>query len=288
MFPIFFTILGHIAYGTTNVLWKNPRNEVGTLPLIIIRSLGCLVIFSVSFFVLQAVGIISMPQVSASDILQTMGICAINYFGLFFYLKAMKHAPVAHTIGFGKIGLIIGIAVGYFVYDEEISLLKIFLAALVLIGVSMIEFSSGKRTTLLSKGLLYSVLCKVFWSTAFLYVPFITKLGPILFCVVLEFTVCTMSLLLFLWKPTKISHLTVSKRTKYEIGLLIILGTLGTFCLNFALANISIIMFAVIGLIEPVIGLSISKLYHKEKLSPIQQWGIAAGVVAAFILSATK
>jgi drug/metabolite transporter (DMT)-like permease len=80
----------------------------------------------------------------------------------------------------------------------------------------------------------------------------------------------------------------VSKRTKYEIGLLIILGTLGTFCLNFALANISIIMFAVIGLIEPVIGLSISKLYHKEKLSRIQQWGIAAGVVAAFILSATK
>jgi len=97
-----------------------------------------------------------------------------------------------------------------------------------------------------------------------------------------------MSLLLFLWKPTKISHLTVSKRTKYEIGLLIILGTLGTFCLNFALANISIIMFAVIGLIEPVIGLSISKLYHREKLSPIQQFGIAAGVAAAFILSATK
>ncbi|ACU07744.1 hypothetical protein FIC_01296 [Flavobacteriaceae bacterium 3519-10] len=288
MISIFITILGHIAYGITNVLWKNPRNELGTLPLIIVRSFVCMLIFGLAFIILSAWGVIPYPTVSAMDIVGTLGICAVNYFGLFFFLKSMKHAPVSHTIGFGKIGLVIGIAGGYFVYGEEISLLKVLMAIVVLIGVSMIEFSSQKRPTIISKGLLYAILCKFFWGTAYLYVPFINKLGPILFCAILEFTVCTMSIILFLWKPTKIKVAEISSRTKYEVGLLILLGMVGTFCLNFALANISIIMFAVIGLIEPIIGLVISKVYHKEKLSRIQQIGIAAGVTAAFILSATK
>ncbi len=288
MFAAFFTVLGHAAYGTTNVLWKNPRNEIGTLPLIIIRSFFCMLIFAASFFILLALKVISYPVFTWIVVLKTMGVCAINYFGLFFYLKSMKHAPVASVVGFGKIGLIIGVATGYFLYGEEISPLKICLCILVLIGVSLIEFSGRRQRFTISKGLLYSILCKIFWATAYLYVPFINKLGPVLFCLILEFTVCTMSILLFGRKPTKIDLKNISRQTKNEIGLLIVLGTLGTFCLNFALANISIILFAVIGLIEPVIGLMISKLYHKEKMNRLQKIGIAAGLAATFILTATK
>lgn len=289
MLAIFFTILGHISYGTTNVLWKNPRNEMGTLPLIIIRSLFCFVIFLCSYYLLRALSIIPVTTFSWIDLVQTMAICMVNYFGLFFFLKSMKHAQVSNTIGFGKINIIIGVAAGYFFYGEEISALKVFLCVVVLVGVSLIEFSAKKNSTLLSKGLLYTVLAKIFWSSAYFYVPFIDKLGAVLFCVVLEFTVCTLSIFLYiLTKPTQFIISNVSSRTKKEVGLLILLGTLGTFCLNFALANMSIILFAVIGLIEPVIGLLITKVYHKEILTGYQKIGIGLGILSAFVLAVTK
>lgn len=288
MLAIFITILGHISYGTTNVLWKNPRNEVGTLPLILIRSACCFLIFFSSYFVLTGLQIIPKTQFSWIDVMQTAGICAVNYFGLFFFLQSMKHTQVSNTIGFGKIGLIIGVAAGYFLYGEEISALKIFLCIVVLIGVSLIEVSARKKASFLSKGLLYTVLAKIFWSTAYLYVPFIEKLGPVLFCAVLEFTVFSLSFVLFFFDPAKLNLRNISSTTKKEIGLLIFLGTLGTFCLNFALANMSIILFAIIGLIEPILGLLISKLYHKERLAQYQKIGIGLGILSAFILSVTK
>lgn len=288
MLAIFITILGHISYGTTNVLWKNPRNEVGTLPLILIRSACCFLIFFSSYFVLTELQIIPKTQFTWIDVMQTAGICAVNYFGLFFFLQSMKHTQVSNTIGFGKIGLIIGIAAGYFLYGEEISALKIFLCIMVLIGVSLIEVSDRKKASFLSKGLLYTVLAKIFWSTAYFYVPFIEKLGPVLFCAVLEFTVFSLSFVLFFFDPAKLNLRNISSTTKKEIGLLIFLGTLGTFCLNFALANMSIILFAIIGLIEPILGLLISKLYHKERLAQYQKIGIGLGILSAFILSVTK
>ncbi|MBW8360364.1 MAG: DMT family transporter [Weeksellaceae bacterium] len=288
MLAIFITILGHISYGTTNVLWRNPRNEIGTLPLIIIRSLCCFLIFLCSYFVLTSLQVIPTPQFTLMDLVRTAGICAVNYFGLFFYLKSIKHAPVSSTIGFGKIGLVIGIIAGYFLYDEEISPLKIFLCIVVLFGVSLIERSGAQRSSILSKGLLYTLLSKLFWGTAYLYVPFIEKLGPVLFCVVLEFVVCSLSCILFLTKPSKVVLSRISRRTKYEIALLVILGTAGTFCLNFALANMSVVLFAIIGLIEPVIGLLISTLYHREQLNRLQKIGIGLGVISAFVLSVTK
>lgn len=288
MLAIFITILGHISYGTTNVLWKNPRNEVGTLPLILIRSACCFLIFFSSYFVLTGLQIIPKTQFTWIDVMQTAGICAVNYFGLFFFLQSMKHTQVSNTIGFGKIGLIIGIAAGYFLYGEEISALKIFLCIVVLIGVSLIEVSDRKKASFLSKGLLYTVLAKIFWSIAYFYVPFIEKLGPVLFCAVLEFTVFSLSFVLFFFDPAKLNLRNISSTTKKEIGLLIFLGTLGTFCLNFALANMSIILFAIIGLIEPILGLLISKLYHKEHLAQYQKIGIGLGILSAFILSVTK
>ncbi len=288
MTALLVTILGHLCYGTTNVMWKNPRNEMGTLPLIITRSFFSFLIFLISFFALTNFGLITTPKITFWDLLSTAGICAVNYFGLFFYLKSLKHAPVSSTIGFGKVSLIIGVLSAYFLYDEEISTLKIFMCIIVLIGVTFIERAARIGTAVMSKGLMYSILCKLFWGTSYLFVPFIDKLGPILFCVVLEFIVCTLSCLLLLGSRSKFPSHPISRRTKFEIGILVVLGTGGTFCLNFALANISILLFATLALIEPILGLIISKIYHKERLTPLQYAGVWMGIVAAFVLGLTK
>ena len=288
MIALLVTILGHLFYGTTNVMWKNPRNEMGTLPLIITRSFFSFLIFLISFFALTNSGLITTPKITFWDLLSTAAICAVNYFGLFFYLKSLKHAPVSSTIGFGKVSLIIGVLSAYFLYDEEISTVKIIMCIIVLIGVTFIERAARIGSAVMSKGLMYSILCKLFWGTSYLFVPFIDKLGPILFCVVLEFIVCTLSCLLLIGSRSKFPSHTVSRRTKFEIGILVVLGTGGTFCLNFALANISILLFATLALIEPILGLIISKIYHKERLTPLQYAGVWMGIVAAFVLGLTK
>ena len=288
MIALLITILGHLFYGTTNVMWKNPRNEMGTLPLIITRSFFSFLIFLISFFALTNLDLITIPKIIFWDLLSTAAICAVNYFGLFFYLKSLKHAPVSSTIGFGKVSLIIGVLSAYFLYDEEISTVKIIMCIIVLIGVTFIERAARIGSAVMSKGLMYSILCKLFWGTSYLFVPFIDKLGPILFCVVLEFIVCTLSCLLLIGSRSKFPSHTVSRRTKFEIGILVVLGTGGTFCLNFALANISILLFATLALIEPILGLIISKIYHKERLTPLQYAGVWMGIVAAFVLGLTK
>ena len=288
MTALLITILGHLCYGTTNVMWKNPRNEMGTLPLIITRSFFSFLIFLFSFIALTNLGLLTAPKITFRDLLSTAGICAVNYFGLFFYLKSLKHAPVSSTIGFGKVSLIIGVLSAYFLYDEEISALKIVMCIIVLIGVTFIERAARIGSAVMSKGLMYSILCKLFWGTSYLFVPFIDKLGPILFCVVLEFIVCTLSCLLLLASRSKFPSQTVSRRTKFEIGILVVLGTGGTFCLNFALANISILLFATLALIEPILGLIISKIYHRERLTPLQYAGVWMGIAAAFVLGVLK
>ena len=288
MTALLITILGHLCYGTTNVMWKNPRNEMGTLPLIITRSFFSFLIFLFSFIALTNLGLLYAPKITFRDLLSTAGICAVNYFGLFFYLKSLKHAPVSSTIGFGKVSLIIGVLSAYFLYDEEISALKIVMCIIVLIGVTFIERAARIGSAVMSKGLMYSILCKLFWGTSYLFVPFIDKLGPILFCVVLEFIVCTLSCLLLLASRSKFPSHRVSRRTKFEIGILVVLGTGGTFCLNFALANISILLFATLALIEPILGLIISKIYHRERLTPLQYAGVWMGIAAAFVLGVLK
>jgi len=115
-------------------------------------------------------------------------------------------------------------------------------------------------------------------------VPFIEKIGILLFCSILEAVVFSMSLILFLFQKDK-SWKEMDTKTRNEIFFLIILGTTGTFCLNFAITKTSIIVFAFMGLIEPIIGILVSIFYHKEKINKLQFVGLALGLISSFVLS---
>ena len=285
MISLLFVIIGHFAYGITNTLWYNPRNTIGTLPLIMIRSFSCFVIFLLSHLTLTHYNVISTKAFNYQDIFSTIQICVVNYFGLFFYLQSLKHTQVSNAIGFSKIGLVLGIAIGYYFYNEPLSISKIALGMLILIGITLIEKSQKVGDNKLSRGLIYSILSRVFWATGFLFVPFINKLGVLLFCTILEAVVFSLSLLLYVFSKKEVIHV-ANNKIKQEILLLILLGTIGTFSLNFAIVTTkSIFVFAFLGLIEPIVGLITSKVYHKEKLNKFQFIGICLGLIASFILS---
>lgn len=287
MISLLFIIFGHIAYGTTNTLWYNPRNTIGTLPLIMVRSFSCFLIFFASHYILLKFEIIPSKQFNNCDITAAIKICIINYFGLFFFLLSLKHAKITNTIGFSKVGLIFGVLIGHFVYHEEISILKTTSCVLIFIGISLIEKSINKKTEPISKGLIYTFLSRLFWATGFLFIPYINKLGVLLFCSVLEGVVFVMSLILYIISKKEAIQ-NVNSKIKKEIIILILLGSIGTFCFNFAIITTkSIIIFAFLGLIEPIVGLIISKLYHHEELNKLQLVGVLIGILASIILSIT-
>ena len=181
-------------------------------------------------------------------------------------------------------GLIIGILIGVFFYGESISMIKGVACAAILLAVTLIEKSIKIEKTPISKGLVYSILSILFWSMGLLFVPFIEKIGILLFCSILEAVVFSMSLILFLFQKDK-SWKGMDTKTRNEIFFLIIFGTTGTFCLNFAITKTSIIVFAFMGLIEPIIGILVSIFYHKEKINKLQFVGLALGLVSSFVLS---
>lgn len=285
MISLLYIFIGHTAYGITNTLWYNTRNAIGTLPLIMIRSLSCFVLFIGSHYLLNYFQIIPSKQLKTDELISTIQICIINYFGLYFFLLSLKHTKVSNTIGFSKVGLIFGILIGYFVYHEQISYIKMITCLLILIGISLIEKSVKTEKEPLSKGLIYTFLSRLFWSSAFLFIPYINKLGILLFCSILEATVFSMSTFLYIFSKKEPGN-NITTRIKKEIIFLILLGTIGTFCLNFAIITTkSIILFAFLGLVEPFVGLIVSKFYHKEKLNRLQLIGILIGLFASIILS---
>lgn len=285
MISLLFIFLGHTAYGITNTLWYNPRNAIGTLPLIMIRSFSCFLLFFTFYYLLDYFQIINSKHIQIDTIISTIQICIINYFGLFFFLQSLKHTRVSNTIGFSKIGLIFGISIGYFIYQEHISTAKIITCIFILIGISLIEKSIKTEKEPISKGLVYTFLSRFFWSSAFLFIPYINKLGILLFCSILEAVVFSMSVILYVFS-NKETIQKITSKTKKEILLLILLGTIGTFCLNFAVSTTkSIIVFAFLGLIEPIVGLIVAKFYHNEKLNKLQLIGIIMGLFASILLA---
>lgn len=284
MLSLLLVVIGHMAYGVTNGLWKSPREQIGTLPLILIRSFSCCIIFLCSYLLASYFHWLPEKNFTQQDIFYTILICMVNYFGLFFYLKSLKHTFVSNVIGFGKMGLIIGVLIGIFFYGETISLQKGIACVAILLAVSLIEKSVKVEPNPISKGLIYSILSRLFWATGLLFVPFIQKLGILLFCTILEAVIFSMSLILYFLQREK-TKIIINPKTRNEVAVLVILGTIGTFCLNFAITQTSIIIFAFLGLIEPIIGLIVAIFYYKEKINKLQYIGLILGLISSFILS---
>ncbi len=283
----FLTIfIGHFAYGITNALWKSPREKVGTFPLIAFRSLGCLIIFSIIFLISQYFGLVKFLQIDFAKFLQVFGICIINSFGLIFYVQSLKYGNATKVIGFGKLNVIIWILISFLIFHEEISTKKIILGLLITVGIFLID-SDKKHIGKLkpSKALLFTILSRLFWSTAFLFIPYIKELGILFFCIILELAVFTVSFTFSIFQNEKLMLQNFKIKTIKEILMLIILGSVGTLTLNFAIAELSIFVFALLALMEPIIGLIFSSIYYKEKLQIRQLVGISLSLASSFVLS---
>ncbi len=282
---LIITLIGHLAYGITNPLWKSPAQKVGTFPLVMIRSLGCLLIFLLLFLFSEYFGYGKNYKLSANLFVEAFVLCCLNSLGLIFFIKSLQHGEVSTVIGLNKLNIIIGFVIAFLFRGEEITKGKILLGLVVALGIYLVDQNRNNKIGDFkpSKSFFYIFLSRFFWGTFFLLIPYIKDFGILLFCIVLESAVFTTSSIFYVFSNKKFNFESIQKRTIIEILFLILLGCIGTVCLNFALAKMGIFLFAIIALIEPAIGLTFSKFYYKEKLEFQKILGIFISVVAVII-----
>lgn len=285
MLGFLIVFIGHFAYGITNVLWKNPREVVGTFPLIAMRSFGCILIFSIIFAVCNFYGTIKIPNISFMKFLKIFGLCAINSLGLVFYVTSLKYGNANKVIGFSKLNIVIWILISIFIFREDISTKKIILGLIITLGIYLIDSSKGFQKIKPSKALLFTILSRLFWSTAFLFIPDIKEFGILFFCIILELAVFTVSFTISIINKNNLEIRQLRVKTQREIVLLIVLGCIGTLSLNFAIAEISIFLFAILALLEPVVGLIFARIYYQERLEFRQVLGISLALASSFVLA---
>lgn len=104
--------LGHFAYGITNVLWKSPQEKIDSFLLIVFRSFGCLVIFSILYFFTTYS---SFENFDVTNLLLAFLLCAVNSLGLIFYLKSLMYGNASKVVGLGKIHVIFGVIFSIFI-----------------------------------------------------------------------------------------------------------------------------------------------------------------------------
>lgn len=285
MLGFLIVFIGHFAYGITNALWKNPREAVGTFPLIAMRSFGCILIFSAIFQISDVYGVVKFPSISFLKFAEIFGLCIINSLGLIFYVTSLKYGNANKVIGFGKLNIVIWILISIFIFKEDISVKKIILGLIITLGIYLIDSQKGFQKIKPSKALLFTVLSRLFWSTAFLFIPYIKEFGILFFCIILELAVFTVSFSVSIFQNNNIGIINIEIKTFREIAFLIILGCIGTLSLNFAIAEISIFLFAILALLEPVVGLIFAKIYYKEELELRQILGISLSLASSFAMA---
>lgn len=285
MLGFLIIFIGHFAYGITNALWKNPREAVGTFSLIAMRSFGCVMVFSLIFLTSYHFGKVQFPTISILKLFEIFGLCAINSLGLVFYVTSLKYGTANKVIGFGKLNIVIWILISVFIFREDISTKKIILGLFITLGIYLIDSSKEFQKVKPSKALLFTILSRLFWSTAFLFIPYIKEFGILFFCIILELAVFTVSFAFSLFQKNKFAVTQIKVKTLREITFLIVLGCIGTLSLNFAIAEISIFLFAILALMEPIVGLIFARIYYQERLEVRQVLGISLSLASSFILS---
>lgn len=275
---ILFFIISNICYAITDVLWKKPIVAIGTLNLIVARSFCTSIVF----------GIITAIMGDFSRWNWEMGIkaiafCFINFFGLFFYLKAMKEKSVSEIVGISKISVVIGIIIGIIYFNENFSIVKLFVIMMILLCVFLVENYRSTKT-ILSKGFLFVLLSCIFWSTSFLFKEPLQEFGIYLFSFILETTVCATSFLLLKLNNESFNFKPLKNNVKDFIGL-VILGLVAILAGHYVVAEISTIILAVLRLLSPLTTLVISHIYLREQLSKEQCIGIGVGIIGLVLLT---
>ncbi|MBD3749265.1 MAG: EamA family transporter [Sphingobacteriales bacterium] len=279
---LLFQLLSILGFSFGNSLWHKPVQKLPVTLIIASKSLVTTLLFLIAIIItyksslLNDYGITkSTTELKLIDILYGVGICAISYWGLYFFNQSLKHTKSGITITISGAGTIIGFLTAIFIYNEKLSFINILSSIIGTFGLWCLEKLNPAFFKLkFTKGMLFGLLSMLFWRIGGLFPLVINKIGVLQFSLVLEFTVFTISAAMFLLSKKKRE---VHFDNVKPFIIIILLIALSNFCgilgNHMALKFTSFVNYTILGFLAPIVTFTISILYYKEKYSLIQYIG---------------
>lgn len=280
-----FQILSMFVFGVSNCFWENPVRQMPALNLILIRSFlttCCFALFALlfelKFFYIPLANVVSYSGLNFLDVIITIGLCFVNYWGLFFFLKSIQHTDARISIVMGTAGTLIFVLIGILFYGEKPSAISYLYMFIFTMGWWFIEnLRKDALKFKWSKGVVYAILCMLFWRTAAFFPMVIKNVGTLYFSLILEIVVCltTFAILFFKGSLPTLKKLKRQFQThSYHISMLVICGFFGVLFFNIAISSTQLYTFALIGMLQPLTSVVLGSFMFKTRLTVYQGVGI--------------
>ena len=189
---LFYQFASMVCFGITNCLWKPPLASLPVSVLILVRtslttSLFLLLILLHQYFQFDSLKSFYKPidSIGFMDVAVSVGICLINYWGLFFYNKSLSYTRTGITIVISCIGTVFSILFSVLLYGEMITQSQVVTITCFIVALWFLEnLDSSFLKLRLSKGVVYALLSLLFWSTWPLYVIAFERVGILWFSLI--------------------------------------------------------------------------------------------------------
>jgi uncharacterized membrane protein len=314
---ILASVISMICFGFADSLWRGPTQVFGAARTILFRNFFVLLVILPYYLLTERRSFISTDAVMA-----TFGISILSYLGLYFFAKATKAGLTSVVVPVSSTNTLFTLLLHIIILDNAlINGIAGFGIGLTVLGLIMLKVNwrNGKFDLVLLKesGFRYALLAALFWGVSFGYSWFaVTFVGPALFSLIQEGIILVLAaghsfVLLFLnsssenrfkrqlglfeheldaqpqngqsgskWKWSR-----QWKQYSFVIGLIGILGAIGSLFNTIALDKASINTVTGIVVIAPVISVFFGQLYYGERLSLQQKIAIFLIIAGVFVIS---
>lgn len=300
LMAIIFQIFSILGFTIGNSLWHKPVKKLPITFIIACKSLITSLLFAITLLIalkfeqgLDWDLIKTFDTINLEGILYSFGLCAISFWGLYFFNQSLKHTASAVSITVAGMGTLVGFMIAVFVYHETITPINIASSILGMLGLWCLEkLNSSFFKLKFSKGMLFGLLSMLFWRVGGLFPLAIDKVGILLFSVILELTVCLISSILLI-SSGKTLQITKSNTLIHApiilaIALTNFVGILGN---HLSLKFTSMVNYTLLSLLAPLVTFSMSLFWYKERYTAIQWLGffiiIFGGLGLNFLLKSS-
>ncbi len=283
-------ILSGMFFLMSGAFWKKMLNrETINYHLIFYRVIGSLLsLFVISILFESETGKLFsssvLQQLKLEDWIVCVGICSFSFWGLYFYTNALQAGRFLFVTPLMVISSGISLITSLIVYDEKISNHQI-VGLIIIICAVLIHQRKMLRTLKISRELLLTLLCGIFWGIAFVFylIP-IRKFGILNFTVILEICVFISCIFLIVRKERKLFPPALDRQQYILCAAMGILVALGSLLSNYTLTTLPVSVNILIGIFFEVIVVIVGLFFFRERLTSNDWFMVVMVSIAALLL----
>lgn len=279
-----FGLISALSFGISNVYWKNAARDTDYSFLVLFRGLIAVGIFGlfwllILFYRIEITEIINR-NARPIDYLNAFLLCCCCSFGLFFFLKSLKYAPVSITIALSSVN-VFGILTTVFIVGEPFSFTYLFSFSFAILGIVLTQKLKWRDSRpVWNKGDAYALLASLFWGVTY---PLFKIVSPSIGALPLSFIMeSCVSFMAFFWvilspkntlqKSDSLPLFGNIQLRHYAVLAVLLIG--GTLFFNLAIQNISVLKLNLVGNFQYIVSIFLAIAFYKESLTIQQIIGI--------------